>query len=432
MPHSQPLLFSPSSEFIALCQSQIELLAQGLKADWSAVYLTQGWGEGQVTKLLPVVVYLQTEPLLQQDTPITTLPEMGTENESIMLPAMELTQDKTDSVEFFSSELGEAFSQQHNQVILPLIYEEIVMGLLVTRREQPDWEGAELAQIEKIAKTLAIARFLDQRQVWYQQQLQEQYAKQAVERDRLDNLLHQLRNPLTALRTFGKLLLKRLLPDERQQKAVQGIIRESDRIQDLLHQFEQEIELLTMDSLSPTPIALPQATPIGASLLLPSASLALESLTIESVLEPLLISAQAIAQEKHLELSCYIPRTLPMIQGNSKALREVLSNLIDNGIKYTPSGGKIEVSIILRNGQEGVQISDTGYGIPWEDQKHIFERRYRGVQEQGEIPGTGLGLAIVKELVEQMDGKIELISPNNKSQDKSCPGTTFIVWFPVV
>ncbi|MGH2413840.1 MAG: ATP-binding protein, partial [Microcystaceae cyanobacterium] len=59
------------------------------------------------------------------------------------------------------------------------------------------------------------------------------------------------------------------------------------------------------------------------------------------------------------------------------------------------------------------------------------ERHYRGVQEQGDIPGSGLGLAIVKDLIEQMQGRIELISPNQSNQTKTLPGTTLIVWLPV-
>ena len=77
----------------------------------------------------------------------------------------------------------------------------------------------------------------------------------------------------------------------------------------------------------------------------------------------------------------------------------------------------------------GVIIRDTGYGIPVKDQKSIFERHYRGVQAEGDIPGTGLGLAIAQELVTKMQGEIELISPNNFSEDN--PGTTLIVWLPV-
>jgi len=73
-------------------------------------------------------------------------------------------------------------------------------------------------------------------------------------------------------------------------------------------------------------------------------------------------------------------------------------------------------------------IRDTGCGIPAEDIPYIFQRHYRGVQADGHIPGSGLGLAIAKELIEQMEGTIELISPNQVSE--IFPGSTFTIWLP--
>jgi len=88
----------------------------------------------------------------------------------------------------------------------------------------------------------------------------------------------------------------------------------------------------------------------------------------------------------------------------------VFSNLIDNALKYTPSG-KIYIQAGLEQSHLQGAISDTGPGIPPEDLEHIFERHYRGVQSSSEIPGTGLGLAIAKDLIEQMQGEIQVFSP---------------------
>ncbi|WP_013322430.1 GAF domain-containing sensor histidine kinase [Gloeothece verrucosa] len=434
MSNSLSILISPSAELVSLCQSQVELLSEGFKADWTAVYLTAKWEENASSELLPVVSY--PEQFSWQNGKMTSLPGSGDE-EKLMLPSLwqtlpERLNDAETQIESFNYLHKQEVAGQNNQLILPLIYEEIVMGLLVTVRKDLPWRETELTQIEKIVKTLALGCFLDQRQEWYKQQLQQQYAKSAHQRDRLDNLLHQLRNPLTALRTFGKLLLKRLLADERDQNVVKGIIRESDRIQDLLRQFEEENHLEGENIGKSTSLALPEAQ-ANSPLLLPSITLSLEFIAIDEVLTPLLISAQALAQEKQIGVTSTIPTNLPAIKANFAALREVLTNLIDNAIKYTPAGGQVDVSVKFKkeDNWETIEISDTGYGIPQEDQQHIFERRYRGVQAEGSIPGTGLGLAIVKDLVEQMQGKIEFISPNRKSQKASCPGTTFIVGFKV-
>jgi signal transduction histidine kinase len=321
---------------------------------------------------------------------------------------------------------------------LPLIYEDVVMGLLVTGREDRDWNEQELSQIEEIAQTLAIACCLDRRNQWYQQQLAAQQNLRQIEQDRVDVLLHQLRNPLTALRTFSKLLIKRLLPDDRNQSVAKSILRESDRLQELLQQFETEIDSQEQKNapltLSATSVRLSEEDITSQSnFLLPSNSFGSESVPIKDILEPLSISAEAIAAERKIKWTANIPANLPPVRANAKALREVLNNLIDNALKYTPTKGKVELSVEIRPEEDslGIVISDTGYGIAAEDRERIFERHYRGIQAKGDIPGSGLGLAIAKELLEQMQGKIELISPNDLARNSSFPGTTFIIWLPI-
>jgi signal transduction histidine kinase len=165
------------------------------------------------------------------------------------------------------------------------------------------------------------------------------------------------------------------------------------------------------------------------------------------------------------------------VRGNTKGLREVLSNLIDNALKYTPQEGQIQIqagvfvrtpegkvlgrdesvpqtinSVAQTTNIDALQpqrrlailISDTGPGIPSQDLEHLFERHYRGVQAATAIPGTGLGLAIAKQLIEQMQGEIAVYSPGQpawakkslesevgQAQDKPEQGTTFVVWLSI-
>ena len=423
MSYSNFLSPTASSEFVALCQSQMALLTQSLGADWSAVYITKGIAQDYAeAKLIPVAVYPQTEAGWQ-DTQFTLIPEVL--NQINTFPRL-LTAGLTEAELATPQDGAQSIVQQH-QIVLPLIYQEIVMGLLVTRRENRHWQPGELTQIEKIAKTLAIARLLDQRQTWYQQQLRQQHQTRRLERQRLDNLLHQLRNPLTALRTFSKLLLKRLLPEDRNHTVAQSLLRESDRLQELLEQFESEQEPLELESNRLTRSREPAALPPAAE------KLNLETLAVKDVLEPLLISAEAIASERGINLDAAIPTALPPVRADAVALREVLNNLIDNALKYTPTGGRVTIQAGLQSptaNWQGIVIQDSGCGIPLPDREHIFERHYRGVQSHSDIPGSGLGLAIAKELTEAMQGTIELISPNERSRS-SMPGTTFIVWLPI-
>jgi len=461
-------MFIPaSSEFVALCKSQVAVLTQGLGAALSAVYLTEELVEGAEAKLIPVVVYPEATVVWEEDDTDLVLPEqMGkivTIPRLLRSPPRLLPQasDNDKEVDSTSADWEENFlrQQQQRQIVLPLMYEGVVMGLLVTGREDRPWNEREKATIERIARSLAIAYLMDQRRAWFEQQLTQQRRLQAQQRDMLDDLLHQFRNPLTALRTFGKLLLKRLRPGDKNQEVASSIVRESDRLQELLQQFDAALDSSEGDivfplTLTAAPVAeacqLPTRGDHGgsptANSLLPGKALTLETFSVAAVLEPLLVSARAIAQERNLELQAEIPTDLPLVQGNANALREVFSNLIDNALKYTPADGKIDIRVgeKRRTSQGealGIAISDTGPGIPPQDLEHLFERHYRGVQASTAIPGSGLGLAIAKELIEQMHGEIQVFSPaqpvwakqNSESaignvQDNPARGTTFVVW----
>lgn len=424
-----------STEFATLCQSQIALLSQSLGAMWSVIYLTEEMREDGQSQLFPFAIYPQAEVGRLFELPPINLSDIwqGLQSHSIaQLSPDDLTnKGNNNSAETWMPELAET-----QQLILPLIHQEILIGLLVTGREDREWQASELKQVEEIARTIAIARFIEFQYHWTQNKLAIQENLRRIEHDRLDNLLHQLRNPLTALRTFGKLLLKRMLATDPNSKLAQNILAQSDRFQALLEQFETESHKLSpIDStIAPQNDAFPilstsDNTFDQSSFLLPGSTAELDSVDLNQIIEPLFNTASAIAIERKIELSNYLPASIPMVTGDLAALREILNNLIDNALKYTPSGGKIQLELETVNSMVGIVIKDTGYGIPLIDQTRIFERHYRGVQAQGDISGTGLGLEIAQELVKKMQGEIELISPNNLSENS--PGTTFIVWLPV-
>lgn len=484
-------MFIPaSSEFVALCQSQVAVLTQGMGAALSAVYLTTEELVAESTpKLIPVVVYPETETIWEDDETDLLLPDYfpGTwrdrNSQGEMMRRLKrvtpqlLPQQANIDPEVTPNWQDNSFHGKR-QIVLPLIHEGVVMGLLVTGREDRQWNDGEQAAIEHIARTLTIAYLIDRRRFWLEQQLTQQRMLQGQQNALLHNLLHQIRNPLTALRTFGKLLFRRLRPGDKNQEVAGSIIRESDRLQELLQDFDRCLDIYPGETnLLPLPTGdtpiLPSATisevsPMslpeedsrlkgsgGVLTLLPGKTLSLESISVTDVLQPLLVSANAIAQERDLQLSVSIPAHLPPVIGNGKALREVLSNLIDNALKYTPAGGQIYIQVAIdgdtphqetdilphhrspttSSSPQKIRIvmSDTGPGIPPQDINRLFERHYRGVQAETAIPGTGLGLAIAKELVELMDGNIEVFSPAISFRAKqnldnvSGKGTTFVV-----
>ncbi len=461
------MLMSASTEFIALVREQMALLAQGLGASLSILYLTTELVEAHVTeaKLVPVVIFPETAALKGADTNedgLNTFSSLvrtdstedstidGTKNaNAIFLPNIDnkllarpyLAATERDENWIGSSNLSQKFVLNDNQLVLPLVHENMMLGVLVTTCTLGRmWNEQERGEIKRVVQTLAIACILDQKRAWLHSQLHSSQIIQEKQQDLLDSLLHQFRNPLTALRTFGKLLMKRLQPGDKNREVATSIVRESDRLQELLQKFDEVIDLRSeefaplLQSNKQLQASAPTSKSPKRALLLPGSDELETDCDVRDILLPLLDSANAIAAERGLQLICNIPSQLPLLRASSKALREVFSNIIDNALKYTPSGGKVLVEAGLFKGDmQGVEISDTGPGIPQQDLEHLGERHYRGVQAQTDIPGTGLGISIAQQLIEQMQGEIEVISPAINSVIKSSDivGTTFIVWLPV-
>jgi signal transduction histidine kinase len=438
-----------SSEFMALCRAQLRLLAESLGASISVVYMTEDLETGGESKLLPVVVYPETEivwaEILNQMPMGTTAvnehspSSLFSDRAPRQLPSNEDRQVGTLAPPKLPERGADDTQNKRHQILLPLVSDGTILGLLVTTREISPWNSAEQTEIQHVAQTISLAGILDRKQQWLAQELRQQQKLQIQQQDILHNLLHQLRNPLTAIRTFGKLLIKRLQPGDPHRGFASSIVRESDRLQELLTHLEGTIDipLITEAEVDSDSFQLrlssqndPQIS--NANLLLPDAAFRIESCQLTDVLDPLIISADAIAQDRNLHFYAHIPRDLPLVQAHPAALREVLSNLIDNALKYTPAGGEIDIDVELTDKQQNAQlqicIRDTGMGIPPQDLAKLFTRHYRGIQSKGSIAGTGLGLAIAKELVTHMHGKIAVTSPP-PGENK---GTEFILWLQLV
>jgi len=113
-----------------------------------------------------------------------------------------------------------------------------------------------------------------------------------------------------------------------------------------------------------------------------------------------------------------------MVWGDQQSIEQVMTNLIDNAIHYTNSGGRIEVAIEGQIDRVQVYVRDTGIGIPLADRERIFERFYRVDKARSRSQGgTGLGLSIVKHLVQSMGGGIDVESAIGR-------GSTFSFWIP--
>jgi two-component system phosphate regulon sensor histidine kinase PhoR len=115
---------------------------------------------------------------------------------------------------------------------------------------------------------------------------------------------------------------------------------------------------------------------------------------------------------------------VPVVSADPSQLRQVVANLIDNAIKYSPEGGRVTVSLSPDNGAVRLAVSDSGIGIPPDERRRIFEKFYRLDPEMtGGIGGTGLGLYICRELVRRIDGRIWV-------EENGSRGSTFVVEIP--
>lgn len=154
--------------------------------------------------------------------------------------------------------------------------------------------------------------------------------------------------------------------------------------------------------------------------------LQLEMVLVHDIVERVTGALQLQATQKRIQLTTDIPvQTIPLIDADPALLQQALHNLVDNAIKYTDAGGKVNVSVSVREEGMVFQVSDTGIGVAPVDQARLFEKFYRGAQRDAKKQhGTGLGLAIVKSIAERHGGRVWMESQLGK-------GSTFYLLIPL-
>jgi signal transduction histidine kinase len=203
----------------------------------------------------------------------------------------------------------------------------------------------------------------------------------------LDTVAHDLRTPVARLRARAESALRSSASEAEAREALAECIEEADRVTALLAALMDisEAETGTMR------LSL-DAVPVG-----------------EAVRDTVELYEDA-AEERGVALSSHVQEGL-LVRADRQRLRQVLANLVENAIKYTPAGGQVAIEAERAGDEITIRVRDTGVGIAPEDLPHIWERLYRG-GGQGREPGLGLGLSLVKAIVEAHHGRAEVESPS--------------------
>ena len=214
-----------------------------------------------------------------------------------------------------------------------------------------------------------------------------------IQSDFISNVSHELRTPLTAIQGYVEVLLEKK-ESEQSQKFLRIIKRNVERLVSLLNHF---LELSQMEESAELKKDLLDTEKITRSIV--------EDLHIKTHKLKILISQKKVQADRHF-------------------LKQILYNLIENAVKYTPSDSLIEVIWEREQDQVLLKVKDNGPGISHRHKSRLFEKFYRIDPSRSEVKGAGIGLSVIKQLMEKHGGSIKL-------ESKPSEGSVFICSFPI-
>ncbi|MFQ5480176.1 MAG: ATP-binding protein [Thermodesulfobacteriota bacterium] len=219
-------------------------------------------------------------------------------------------------------------------------------------------------------------------------EITEEKRVETIKKDFVANVSHELRTPLASIKGYSETLLDADTDGEKQREFLEIIDRHATRMSRIID------DLLILSRLESSAVSLNSDT-----------------VDMKELIHSTVKGCVKDAEDRQVTIKAELPGVLPTVLGDRDRLEQVVVNLFDNAIKYTPAGGHVTITARSLGDEVCVDVIDTGLGIPEDDISRIFERFYRVDKARSRaLGGTGLGLAIVKHIIQGHNGRLEVKS----------------------
>jgi two-component system phosphate regulon sensor histidine kinase PhoR len=222
-----------------------------------------------------------------------------------------------------------------------------------------------------------------------------------IRRDFVANVSHELRTPLTAIKGYAEALIDD--PDDRDAH---------ERFLEIIHRQAERMERLVKDLLRLARLEAGQEV------------VEVAPCDITALVGGIVSDFAAAAAAKQLAVAVAVAPEAELLNTDAAKLHDIVRNLVENAVNYTPAGGTIDITARVSDGRFKLSVADTGYGIAPDDIGRVFERFYRVDKSRARPGGTGLGLSIVKHLVQVLGGEVGV-------ENQTGGGASFTVSLPI-